>query len=68
MNETVTSIVGMDGFLFGTLVPFLFGPRGENLYDSSAIGAWFDAQGLNGAAPLLPAVARRWLLLIVRES
>lgn len=24
------------------LVPFLFGPHGENLYDSSAIGAWLD--------------------------
>ncbi len=24
------------------LVPFLFGPGGENLYDSSAIGAWLD--------------------------
>lgn len=26
------------------LVPFLFGPDGENLYDSSAIAAWLDAQ------------------------
>lgn len=24
------------------LVPFLFGPNGENLYDSSAIAAWLD--------------------------
>lgn len=24
------------------LVPFVFGPHGENLYDSSAIGAWLD--------------------------
>jgi glutathione S-transferase len=30
------------------LVPFLFGPRGENLYDSTAIGLWLDA------APLVP--------------
>jgi len=37
------------------LVPFLFGPRGENLYDSSAIAAWFDASGFTTAAPLLPA-------------
>jgi glutathione S-transferase len=34
------------------LVPFLFGPHGENLYDSSAIGAWLDAEGR--ATPLLP--------------
>lgn len=26
------------------LVPFLFGPSGENLYDSSAIGEWLDTQ------------------------
>jgi glutathione S-transferase len=52
------------------LVPFLFGPRGENLYDSSAIGAWFDAQGLNGAAPLLPAgdAALRFAVQIVDEA
>ncbi|MBM4265265.1 MAG: hypothetical protein FJ144_01410 [Deltaproteobacteria bacterium] len=28
------------------LVPFLFGPDGENLYDSSAIGAWLQEQAL----------------------
>lgn len=52
------------------LVPFLFGPRGENLYDSSAIGAWFDAQGLNGAAPLLPASdpALRFAVQVVDEA
>jgi glutathione S-transferase len=27
------------------LVPFLFGPGGENLYDSSAIACWLDAHG-----------------------
>ncbi len=27
------------------LVPFLFGPGGENLYDSSAIAVWLDAHG-----------------------
>src|SRR5262249_23195280 len=32
------------------LVPFLFGPGGENLYDSSAIGEWLD---LRTAAPAL---------------
>ncbi len=31
------------------LVPFLFGPRGENLYDSSEIGAWLDR-----TTPLVP--------------
>jgi glutathione S-transferase len=39
------------------LVPFLLGPDGENLYDSSAIGAWLDATGCitrAGAPPLLP--------------
>src|SRR5512134_3056881 len=37
------------------LVPFLFGPGGENLYDSSAIGAWLDAQGHTKPSPLIPA-------------
>ncbi|MCL4683833.1 glutathione S-transferase family protein [Myxococcota bacterium] len=37
------------------LVPFLFGPAGENLYDSSAIGAWLDRKAPSGAAPLLPS-------------
>lgn len=52
------------------LVPFLFGPRGENLYDSSAIGAWFDAQGLNHDAPLLPAgdPALRFAVQLVDEA
>jgi glutathione S-transferase len=36
------------------LVPFLFGPRGENLFDSSAIGHWLDAQRATRDAPLLP--------------
>ncbi|RIL05248.1 MAG: hypothetical protein DCC71_10990 [Proteobacteria bacterium] len=36
------------------LVPFLFGPGGENLYDSSAIGVWLDAQRHTGASPLVP--------------
>ena len=39
------------------LVPFLFGPGGENLYDSSAIADWLDARGphpASGWAPLLP--------------
>jgi len=32
------------------LVPFLFGPDGENLYDSSAIAAWLDRHGPAHAA------------------
>jgi glutathione S-transferase len=36
------------------LVPFVFGPRGENLYDSSAIGVWLDAQGWTRESPLFP--------------
>jgi len=37
------------------LVPFLFGARGENLYDSSAIGFWLDAQGHTQEPLLIPA-------------
>lgn len=37
------------------LVPFLFGPAGENLYDSTAIGLWLDAGGATRTAPLVPA-------------
>lgn len=36
------------------LVPFLFGPDGENLYDSSAIGEWLD-QRSPAPTPLIPA-------------
>jgi glutathione S-transferase len=39
------------------LVPFLLGPKGENLYDSSAIGVWLtETQRITreGAAPILP--------------
>lgn len=37
------------------LVPFLFGPGGENLYDSSAIGEWLDTQWPGRqAAALIP--------------
>ncbi|MCP4688527.1 MAG: glutathione S-transferase family protein [Desulfobacterales bacterium] len=37
-------------------VPFLFGPDGENLYDSSAIGVWLDRQAPieNRRHPLFP--------------
>lgn len=45
------------------LVPYLFGPQGENLYDSSAIAEWLDrrlsdAQKLIPAEPLAGFVAR----------
>jgi glutathione S-transferase len=52
------------------LVPFLFGPGGENLYDSSAIGVWLDASGFTRAAPLLPAndAALRFVVQLVDEA
>jgi glutathione S-transferase len=40
------------------LVPFLFGPGGENLYDSSAIAVWLDRHGPHPnerATALIPA-------------
>jgi glutathione S-transferase len=39
------------------VVPFLLGPCGENLYDSSAIGEWLDSTDRitrEGASPLIP--------------
>lgn len=58
---------GLDEF---PLVPFLFGPQGENLYDSSAIGAWLDLQGLTREAPLVPAddAALRFAIRLVDEA
>lgn len=52
------------------LVPFLFGPRGENLYDSSAIAVWLDAQGWTRPAPLLPEGddALRFVVRLVDEA
>jgi glutathione S-transferase len=52
------------------LVPFLFGPSGENLYDSSAIGAWLDAEGVTEDAPLVPAEdpALRFAVRLVDEA
>src|SRR5690349_20597465 len=35
------------------LVPFLFGPEGENLYDSTAIGEWLDTR-FPSDVPLIP--------------
>ncbi len=52
------------------LVPFLFGPRGENLYDSSAIGRWLDREPLAGPSPLLPSDDRalRFAIQLVDEA
>jgi len=55
------------------LVPFLFGPEGENLYDSSAIAAWLDrhAPGAQArGAPLVPAgdPALRFAIRLVDEA
>jgi len=55
------------------LVPFLFGPDGENLYDSSAIAAWLAAQAI-GVSPrvesLLPTgdPALRFAVRLVDEA
>ena len=52
------------------LVPFLFGPNGENLYDSSAIGAWLDAERHTVGSPLLPEgdPALRFAVRLVDEA
>jgi glutathione S-transferase len=53
------------------LVPFLFGPRGENLYDSSAIAEWLDAHRPRpDAALLLPDgdAALRFAVRLVDEA
>ncbi len=52
------------------LVPFLFGPRGENLYDSTAIGAWLDRDPPPERAPLLPRDDRalRFAVQLVDEA
>lgn len=55
------------------LVPFLFGPDGENLYDSSAIGAWLDATRVPGdadASALVPDddAALRFGIRLVDEA
>ena len=54
------------------LVPFLLGPDGENLYDSSAIGRWLDASGRivrAGSVPTLPKddASLRFAIRIVDE-
>ena len=52
------------------LVPFLFGPRGENLYDSSAIGVWLDREQPPERPPLLPREDRalRFAVQLVDEA
>ena len=54
------------------LVPFLFGPAGENLCDSSAIALWLDRQGAGSEerGPLLPSVdpALRFAVRLVDEA
>jgi len=54
------------------LVPFLFGPAGENLYDSSAIALWLDRRHANSNqyAPLLPAndPALRFTVRLIDEA
>ncbi len=55
------------------LVPFLFGPSGENLYDSSAIGAWLDTRAPHPkqrAGALLPSddAALRFVVRLIDEA
>lgn len=52
------------------LVPFLFGPNGENLYDSTAIGLWLDGQGHARHSPLLPSLdpAAAFVVQLVDEA
>jgi glutathione S-transferase len=54
-------------------VPFLFGPDGENLYDSTAIALWLDGEGAprdERASPLVPAddPALRFAVRLVDEA
>jgi glutathione S-transferase len=55
------------------LVPFLFGPAGENLYDSTAIALWLDGEGGprdDRVPPLVPAddAALRFAVRLVDEA
>lgn len=53
------------------LVPFLFGPSGENLYDSSAIAAWLDTRWPERrAASLIPGEdpAVRFAVRLIDEA
>jgi glutathione S-transferase len=62
------------------LVPFLFGPNGENLYDSTAIGEWLDKEfswlgrlipdhdpALAFLVRLLDEFADEWMLYLVHH-
>lgn len=60
------------------LVPFLFGPAGENLYDSTAIGEWLDQRiaaprlipadpALDFCVRLLDEFADEWMLYLVHH-
>ncbi len=61
------------------LVPFLFGPDGENLYDSSAVGEWLDQRSaastslipadpaLRFTVKLLDEFADEWMLYLVHH-
>jgi glutathione S-transferase len=61
------------------LVPFLFGPQGQNLYDSTAIGGWLDQHLVNLALipgdpalqfciRLLDEFADEWMLYLVHHG
>ncbi len=61
------------------LVPFLFGPNGENLYDSTAIAEWLDRHFANLAlvppdpalafcVRLLDEFADEWMLYLVHHG
>jgi glutathione S-transferase len=61
----------MDGLDEFPLVPFLFGPDGENLYDSTAIAFWLDQRGFaaRGDAQLLPEdPTLRFVVRLVDEA
>lgn len=49
------------------LVPFLFGPQGQNLYDSSAIGEWLDRRSAAPSLLLPPDPAVRFLVRLLDE-
>jgi glutathione S-transferase len=50
------------------LVPYLLGPEGENLYDSSAIAEWLDAKHIQPGSKLIPEDPElRFATLLVDE-
>lgn len=48
------------------LVPFVFGPDGENLYDSSAIAHWLDQSGIPATRRTIPEKTRSDVQFIIR--